>query len=159
MGDIESTTIRYDWPPGGTDPFAADDGPTRWVFRTTERSPWGRAWPAGDARGFGGFGDFVERVPMGYKAIQLYERLAIVQDGQVLGRWAETAAPSATSELSERSGGVYAVMPQRQVTVAAADLPAATDADGLIRRAIARSLVTPGIAFLAGRCLRHQTWH
>jgi hypothetical protein len=52
---------------------------------------FGRTWPAGDLLDFGSWStDFERRVPMGYKTIQVAERLAVVDHGEVLRDWTET---------------------------------------------------------------------
>ncbi|WP_433325273.1 hypothetical protein [Spirillospora sp. CA-294931] len=155
-GGVPATAIRYDWPPGGGDPFALDEGPTRWVFATSEGNGWGRTWPAGDFGEFGGYGGFYDRVPMGYKAVLAYERLAVVLDGAVLGRWPETDTPSATSVLS-REGGAFGVLPQSWVRLS--DGPAPADAEQAVFRAVAESRAFPGVPMLAVRCLRQESWH
>lgn len=81
--------VTYDWPEGGGAPFDTSDAETRWVLVAGSR--FGRSWPAGDRRGFGSTGpDFERRVPMGYKVIQLAERLAVVEQGRVVREWPET---------------------------------------------------------------------
>jgi hypothetical protein len=81
--------VAYDWPDGGGAPFEVSADETRWVLVAGSR--FGRTWPAGDPRDFGSWGpDFERRVPMGYKVIQIAERLAVVEQGRVLREWPET---------------------------------------------------------------------
>ena len=81
--------VRYDWPEGGGDPFDASADGTRWVLVAGSR--FGRTWPAGDPRDFGSWDPaFEHRVPVGYKVIQIAERLAVVDRGRVVREWAET---------------------------------------------------------------------
>ena len=78
--------VTYDWPEGGGDPFDTAADETRWVLVAGSR--FGRTWPAGDRRDFGSTGPaFERRVPTGYKAIQIGERLAVVDRGSVLREW------------------------------------------------------------------------
>ncbi|SED29109.1 hypothetical protein SAMN04489844_4108 [Nocardioides exalbidus] len=91
--------VTYDWPEGGGAPFDAAADETRWVLVAGMR--FGRTWPAGDRRDFGDWGDFEKRVPMGYKVIQLAERLAVVDRGTVVREWAGT---------SEAVDGPYAAL-------------------------------------------------
>lgn len=81
--------VTYDWPEGGGAPFDASDDRTRWVLVAGSR--FGRTWPAGDRRDFGSWdASFEQRVPMGYKVIQLAERLAVVDHGTVVREWPST---------------------------------------------------------------------
>jgi hypothetical protein len=81
--------VHYDWPDGGGAPFDTSADETHWVLVAGSR--FGRTWPAGDRRDFGSTGpDFERRVPMGYKVIQLAERLAVVDGGRVEREWTET---------------------------------------------------------------------
>jgi len=81
--------VTYDWPEAGGAPFDVSDDATRWVLVAGSR--FGRTWPAGDRLDFGSWAPgFEGRVPMGYKVIQLAERLAVVEEGRVLREWPET---------------------------------------------------------------------
>ena len=85
--------VHYDWPEGGGAPFDTSADETRWVLVAGGR--FGRTWPAGDRRAFGSQDpDFERRVPMGYKVIQLAERLAVVDHGSVVREWASTGLTS-----------------------------------------------------------------
>jgi hypothetical protein len=83
-----SGEVAWDWPDGGGAPFDASADETRWVLVAGKR--FGRTWPAGDRRDFGSWDpDFQLRVPMGYKVIQVVERLAVVDHGRVVREWPE----------------------------------------------------------------------
>lgn len=85
--------VAYDWPEGGGEPFDTSADETRWVLVAGKKL--GRTWPAGDRRDFGSWDPaFEHRVPMGYKVIQIAERLAVVEQGRVLREWAETGLRS-----------------------------------------------------------------
>lgn len=75
--------ITYDWPAGGADPFEPTGPEPTWVLMDGLHH-WGRAWPAGDRRDFGSWEGFEKRVPMGYKVIEIRERIALVRDGAIL---------------------------------------------------------------------------
>jgi hypothetical protein len=109
--------ITYDWPDGGGGPFDASADETRWVLVAGKR--FGRTWPAGDRRDFGSRDpDFQRRVPMGYKVIQVVERLAVVDDGRVVREWPESneVRPRPVFDPYQRhvpgsgSSGTYAVL-------------------------------------------------
>jgi hypothetical protein len=92
--------VHYDWPEGGGAPFDTSADETRWMLVAGSR--FGLTWPAGDRRDFGSWDPvFESRVPMGYKVIQLAERLAVVDRGRVVREWAETGLTAS---------GTYAVL-------------------------------------------------
>lgn len=101
-GPVPDPGVVYDWPEGGGDPFDTSPDETRWVLLAGRRL--GRTWPAGDLRDFGSWStDFESRVPMGYKVIQVAERLAVVDHGRVVREWPESglAAPTADAVLDQ----------------------------------------------------------
>lgn len=78
--------VVWDWPADGGTPFDTTADETSWLLAVG--SQFGRTWPAGDRRDFGSWEtDFEARVPMGYKTIQIVERLAVVDRGEVLREW------------------------------------------------------------------------
>ena len=81
--------VTWDWPADGGTPFDTTADETRWLLVAS--STFGRTWPAGDRRDFGSWTtDFEARVPMGYKTIQIVERLAVLDRGEVVREWPET---------------------------------------------------------------------
>lgn len=151
---LPPTVIGYDWPADGTDPFDLSPDDTQWVLYANR---WGRAWPAGDFRDFGSLGDFAKRVPMGYKPILIYERLAIVDAGRVLRTWPETATPLATSSLARRSSPYSAVTQGAWRGLAE---PGHLTCEAAVEAACAHTAENPETGpLMVIRTLRHESWH
>ncbi len=97
---------------------------------------------------------------MGYKAILVFERLALALGGQLVAQWPETNTPTASGEFPTHCGrGAYWVLSQD-------DRPGPNEQRmplNHLRMAIDHVVVMskgyPQIPFLVGRCLDYSTWH
>ncbi|WP_216214180.1 hypothetical protein [Amycolatopsis aidingensis] len=81
------TKVSYDYPLGGLDPFDLDEPRTQHLY---DVGGWSRAWVAGEpwqqeCRAVH------DALPVGYKALSLLEKLAVVVNGVVLREWPETS--------------------------------------------------------------------
>ena len=150
----ETPWIRYDWPPGGDDPFDASLPEPLWLL-CDGAGRWGRAWPAGDRRDFGGWGDFEQRVPMGYKVVQIRERVALVAGGEVVHR----SARSETATWRGTWGAVghlpYGAYPQAGST-SRSDAPTGAEA---LDAAVRFSAAEPDVVWMVSRRIEIVNWH
>lgn len=147
--------IRYDWPAGGPDPFDVEPAETLWVL-VDGAGRWGRAWPAGDLRDFGSWGEFEQRVPMGYKVVQVLERLAVVKAGRVRRTWAPTPAETWIGPWGSIGGLPYCALPR------SGGAPAGfTSYDEALGAAVAGSAgdASDDSAWIAGRRIAIADWH
>lgn len=83
------------WPSDGSDPFERSDE-LRWLGATNHQLS--RAFPAGDWRGWGDWGDdaFMAALPMGYTSLYGLERIAVARDGEVMQPAGPVPAPTTT---------------------------------------------------------------
>lgn len=154
--------IEHDWPPGGADPFDPAGPDPMWLLADS-MAFWGRGWPAGDELDFGGHGEFYRRVPMGYRAVQIRERIALVQAGEIVHASRRTPDPPWLTPWGETGHLAYDARPRtRRGRTRSSEDPrqarCATE-DEALDAAIRLSQAEPDEIWLVSRGVTSKDWH
>lgn len=155
--------IAYDWPADGADPFDAAAPDPLWLL-ADGAGHWGRAWPAGDLRDFGSYGDFEQRVPMGYKVVEVRERIALMRDGELVHAGARSSAVTWFGQWGAVGHLAYAVHPQHWVVARSREerterRAACPTEDEALAAAARLSLAEPEETWLVSRRIAIRNWH
>ncbi|WP_052594562.1 class I SAM-dependent methyltransferase [Luteipulveratus mongoliensis] len=154
-GPLRGTSITWHWPGDGIDPFDVRSPDTHWV--TYAGHGWGRAWPAGEPRGWGALdGDFLDEVPTGYKSILLEERCAVVHRGHTVREWDETGEQPERSPSLDPTESVWQVRSQHGKGPGKGAV--LSDYTSALAVALDRSSADDD-GWMVLRRLRHQDWH
>lgn len=146
--------ISYEWPADGVDPFDRTSPEPLWLL-SDGSGRWGRGWPAGDRRDFGGLGDFLHRVPMGYRVVEIRERVALVAGGELVH-----ASTRSSAQTWRGLWGVVGHLPYgahpRTGSRSRADCPTEDEA---LDAAVRLSLAEPDVTWLVSRRMAIENWH
>lgn len=146
--------ISYEWPADGVDPFDRAAPEPLWLL-SDGSGRWGRAWPAGDLRDFGGHGDFLQRVPMGYRVVEVRERVALVTGGELVHASPRSAAPTWRGRWGAVGHLPYGAHP-RAGSRSRADCPTE---EGAVDAAVRLSRAEPEVTWLVSRRIAIENWH
>lgn len=154
--------LTYDWPADGVDPFDPDGPDPLWVLMDGA-GLWGRGWPAGDRRDFGAWtAEFEGRVPMGYKVIQIRERVALLRDGELVHASRRSDAPTWFGQWGAVGHLGYGAHPRtsdrRQPDRDRRSAAGATE-DEVLAAAARLSLAEPEETWLVSRRITIVNWH
>lgn len=154
--------LTYDWPADGVDPFDPDGPDPLWVLMDGA-GLWGRGWPAGDRRDFASWtDDFCRRVPMGYKVIEIRERVALLRAGDLLHASARSATPSWFGQWGAVGHLGYGADPRTSYRERAdrdrRRAECATE-DEVLAAAARLSLAEPEETWLVSRRIAIANWH
>lgn len=153
---VTNTTpwISFEWPADGVDPFDRAAPEPLWLLRDGS-GQWGRGWPAGDRRGFAGSDEFLQRVPMGYRVVEIRERVALVTDGELVHASPRSAAPTWRGSWGLVGHLPYGAQPQAG-SKSQADCPTEDEA---VDEAVRFSLAEPDVTWLVSRRIAIANWH
>ncbi|WP_394824506.1 hypothetical protein [Pendulispora albinea] len=90
---LSATSLGYDFPAGGLDPFDVQEPETQWFV---DARGYTRAWKHSEGERDVVYmsppeSEFAKKVPMGYKYVRILEKLAVVTRGLLVREWAETS--------------------------------------------------------------------
>jgi hypothetical protein len=146
--------ISYEWPLDGVDPFDVAAPEPLWLL-SDGSGRWGRGWPAGDRRDFGTYGDFLSRVPMGYRVVEIRERVALVAGGELVHASPRSDAPTWRGQWGTVGHLPYSAHP-RTGSESRAGCPTEEEA---LDAAVQFSLAEPEVTWLVGRRIAIENWH